>query len=404
MNKRRLKIIGIIVFCICFVMLFFLKMKSAELIIDDLDFRENAGDSIWKNISYSFHYGNGRLLGNTLSAVYANHRLFYAISGAGMLLLLVLLPVYIFDISYVYIPVIGTLLILCNECFWGELYLWSSALANYIPPIIITELCIIMFEHLNERKNISYFSLILLVILSFMGQLYVEHMTVITITLAVALCICGDKITIRYIYRICYLISTVFGGIIMMIIPKVFSHNDSQQNYRAVIMSDMDSNIDEMILSIYEKLSIVLVFTLIMAFIIIFKRERKCVHSHVTKSGFVKKIATYALVFMFIGFLIREGCVRVLLLLVYLGIVVISTESIKYVDDKKFRVAMYTLTALANVVLVCSLPVALPGARLIYISYYCFVIESVLYLQYISEHVKKGVVGRENGYKRKEIF
>lgn len=90
-------------------------------------------------------------------------------------------------------------------------------------------------------------------------------------------------------------------------------------------------------------------------------------HSHVTKSGFVKKIATYALVLMFIGFLIREGCVRVLLLLVYLGIVVISTESIKYVDDKKFRVAMYTLTALANVVLVCSLPVALPGARLIYI-------------------------------------
>lgn len=50
MNKRRLKIIGIIVFCICFVMLFFLKMKSAELIIDDLDFHENAGDSIWKNI------------------------------------------------------------------------------------------------------------------------------------------------------------------------------------------------------------------------------------------------------------------------------------------------------------------------------------------------------------------
>ena len=148
--------------------------------------------------------------------------------------------------------------------------MWSSALANYIPTKIITELCIIMFEHLNERKNISYFSLILLVILSFMGQLYVEHMTVITITLAVALCICGDKITIRYIYRICYLISTVFGGIIMMIIPKVFSHNDSQQNYRAVIMSDMDSNIDEMILSIYEKLSIVLVFTLIMAFIIIF--------------------------------------------------------------------------------------------------------------------------------------
>lgn len=90
-------------------------------------------------------------------------------------------------------------------------------------------------------------------------------------------------------------------------------------------------------------------------------------HSYVTKSGFVKKIATYALVLMFIGFLIREGCVRVLLLLVYLGIVVISTESIKYVDDKKFRVAMYTLTALANVVLVCSLPVALPGARLIYI-------------------------------------
>ena len=400
MNVRKYKNIGMILFCLCFLMVFYFKLKSAELIIDDLDFLKKGGDDLRRITSFSFHYGNGRLLGNILGALYAKHRMLYSISGAGMMLSIIILPIYIFDISPRYIPVIGMFLILCNECFWSELYLWSSAFANYIPPIITLELCIIIFKLLSEKKCEFYIGIILLILLGFTGQLYVEHMTVIAIISSVAICVWGYKTKIFKIYRIVYLISTVLGGMFMVSIPRVFSHNDVQKNYRTVIMSDMNSNMDEMILNIYEKLFIIILCILVMSLIMfcIYSRNKdRIVRS---KTGILKKIIIYTIIIIALGVLLACGYTRTLLMVVYFVIIVVSCVSIIHVDDRGRRLSMYILFGLANVVLLCSLPVALPGARLIYISYYCMVILFVMYLQYIVENITV----KKNGFTNEKKF
>ena len=125
-----------------------------------------------------------------------------------------------------------------------------------------------------------------------------------------------------------------------------------------------------------------------------------CIYSrnkdHIVRSKTVilKKIIIYTIIIIAIGVLLACGYTRTLLMVVYFVIIVVSYVSIIHVDDRVRRLSMYILFGLSNVVLLCSLPVALPGSRLIYISYYCMVILFVMYLQYIVENI----TAKKNGF------
>ena len=119
-----------------------------------------------------------------------------------------------------------------------------------------------------------------------------------------------------------------------------------------------------------------------------------------SKTVILKKIIIYTIIIIAIGVLLACGYTRTLLMIVYFVIIVVSFVSIIHVDDRVRRLSMYILFGLANVVLLCSLPVALPGARLIYISYYCMVILFVMYLQYIVENITV----KKNGFTNEKKF
>ena len=121
----------IILFCLTCFCYFYIKMKSATLIRDDLNFRNNVSNNIRDIVLYSLHYGNGRLLGNILGALYAYNRILYAISGAGMMILLIILPMYIWNLKNNIFLCWGYFCY-CVTRIFGQRYICSQVLLQII--------------------------------------------------------------------------------------------------------------------------------------------------------------------------------------------------------------------------------------------------------------------------------
>ena len=58
----------------------------------------------------------------------------------------------------------------------------------------------------------------------------------------------------KIIYSLPYLISCLCGGIVMIVIPKVFAYNDEVKSYRVGMLNDLKGNLYELVSNIYVRL------------------------------------------------------------------------------------------------------------------------------------------------------
>lgn len=366
--------IMIILFCLTCFCYFYIKMKSATLIRDDLNFRYNVSNNIRDIVMYSLHYGNGRLLGNILGVLYAHNRILYAISGAGMMILLIILPMYIWNLKKQYIFVLGLFLLLCDKDFWSEVYLWSSAFANYIPPIICIEFCILFIKisKKKDRKVLVWF----IVPFALMGQLFVEHMTVLSLLISIIICIFMKETKI--IYSLPYLISCLCGGIVMIVIPKVFAYNDEVKSYRVGMLNDLKGNLYELVSNIYVRLWPVIVCFLILSLFVVYRYVKKINLSKNVLGIIILILAICAL-------LIILKKIQIVMLIFYFFILITCICCVLLTEK---CINVITMLVISNIMLLLSFPISQPGARIVFISYYCLVISFAVYLENVINLVK----------------
>ena len=201
---------------------------------DDLVFATVNGDSAADYLKFILEYGNGRFLGN-LSAVILN--VYPAVA--------VLIKAFVLASCCILLPdILGSdslwehlwvlfLFICMDPTLFGETFVWNSGFGNYIPPIWMTMIIVCLLKRYAQRssreKNLVCAAIGLL---GFCSQLYVEHTS--GINLLLASCAVVGCVALRREERkpcVLWLISTVVGLGVMLLLPKIFyvpgNHADS---------------------------------------------------------------------------------------------------------------------------------------------------------------------------------
>lgn len=204
---------------------------NSPLTIDDLYYKAFAMKNIKTIFNFALGYGNGRLLGNMLIHFIIQSSIFRVIFQTFFVMLLCYIickatHVYLNKIFYFGIA----LYLFVSPLIFREVYLWSSAFANYIPGII----CMFAAWHIVKNKDGLVWNFILLLV-SVLGQLFVEHTSLINTVLAFVMLIYfikensnKQKINKAFIW----FIGTAVGMSIMFMIPKLFYVKNEWENYQ----------------------------------------------------------------------------------------------------------------------------------------------------------------------------
>lgn len=204
---------------------------NSPLTADDLYDKAFGLRSVKDIFHFAITYTNGRLLGNMLIHFILKSLVFRAVFQTIVLLALYLLTYKTANSKaessfYVCIALFLTI----SPAIFREDYLWSSAFANYVPGIIAM---FISFYCVKKKGGII--SNIVLFAVSIMGQLFVEHTSLINIMFAFcALCyfIKTKAERSKIISSLVWLGGTVIGMGIMVILPKLFYVADEWENYQ----------------------------------------------------------------------------------------------------------------------------------------------------------------------------
>ena len=222
--RKRTAIITSVYYSLLFIFLGFICVNT-PLISDDFEFADLALTNPRDLISYVLYYGNGRLMGNLTGIFLINYPilcgLIKAVTFCGIIWLLPRV-ITVSSKNRVFLAAFVPLLVLgVNPDIAGQVLTWTSGWANFIPPILIGLLCLYVIQ---SRNRFSFKAAALIVVLGFLGQLYVEHATAIQILSALCLLVYyhkrGHKIQARY--TLYWLVAGLCGAALMFAIPKVF--------------------------------------------------------------------------------------------------------------------------------------------------------------------------------------
>jgi len=193
---------------------------------DDLEFAYLGFSTIGEYIRFALYYGNGRFLGNLCAIAMANSKL-----------LCILLKAFVLASAVVLAPVVLGLKDRCSALLsfllitgmappvLGEAVIWTSGFGNYVPPIWLSLLIILMIRH--HQSATSPVKLLIWLAVPMLGtasQLFIEHSSGVNGLLAFSF-------LVYYLHRkekakaaLCglWLLSTAVGLGLMFLIPKIF--------------------------------------------------------------------------------------------------------------------------------------------------------------------------------------
>lgn len=210
-------------------------MSLSPLVVDDFLFQSLNLKGFKNNLNYALGYGNGRLLGNLGVLYFMKYPLLKVIiKSVAIIGVINLIRKVLFcenrdcDIQLSCLSFLLTIGVAPQ--IFAEVFTWTSGFSNYVPPIICMLLCLIIIKKENKPSKYEFF---LIFVLGIVGQLYVEHSTIINVVMAVV-CLfhsvrhCRDKISLNIVW-VC---GTIIGMIIMFLIPKLFCVFNEFEGYQ----------------------------------------------------------------------------------------------------------------------------------------------------------------------------
>lgn len=204
-----------VIFCIEFILFINLAMLFVPT-NDDLRFAfYSQYNSFAEFIHQTLYYGNGRLLGNGLIIFFSKHPNFFYPLEAILIFVLASETEKLTELKNSKLLVAGFLLLQPILGF-RECIAWMSAFINYYIPIflLVSALVIIKYHYANKNKAF----LVLLFIIGFSQQLFIEHNTIINLLISgLILFVCLiKKHRNAYTDSFVFFISNIIGTIVML--------------------------------------------------------------------------------------------------------------------------------------------------------------------------------------------
>lgn len=276
-NKKFLSYrISTVLVYVVFALLFFIIMLLSPHTVDDIYYDYLNFNSIKDIFSFSVGYGNGRVLGNSLGIVLSKSAVLAAFIRTLCLILLsffisrivISVKMGIVDktngkdervILLVHLFIIVSLLLISPVMF-GENYAWISGFANYLPPVV----CMVINTYLvikyikAEKNSVKLFIILLIAVISFLGQFFSENSSVYNIVLPIFICIIlfvfnKDKMKKTLPSLLVWVGAAVLGLAIMLYIR---THMDSGvmdvKGYASIHIFDIEDMVDTILSNIYD--------------------------------------------------------------------------------------------------------------------------------------------------------
>lgn len=283
--------------CFLFYMLFFLLfslvMYFCPHTVDDAYYDYLNLSNPYKMLHFAAGYGNGRVLGNLLAVILCKSQLLSAVVRGGTVSTLIYFVVRLIDDSKKHAEIlmasVALLIVGMGGLIFGEVFAWLSAFSNYIPPILLTLVCLCLIKErpdVSSIKDINSRSLLTVTELLLFGgcaQLFTENSTLNAVVLSVVILLyCLVKEKGKILYSFAYMCSAGVGTLVMLFARKFIHDKDgiySTVDYSSKIasISDMLSNMND----VYGKFVVwlprffLLYLMLSIAFLIIIHKNKK---------------------------------------------------------------------------------------------------------------------------------
>ena len=250
---------AIFVFFCCFVMFAavgaFYSPASDDFYF--MTFKDASFSTIFHNALY---YGNGRLLGN-LGAILICNSVFLNVIAKGIVLsgIAVLLPLLL-NVQTGFGYILSALLFAgVSPSVFAQVYSWTSGFQNYVPPIFLLIVCLLLIKYYPKNKVLSAVSYFGVAVLGFCSQLYVEHNTVINIIIAaVTVFLCFFVSKKGRAKSVVWFVFTACGAAVMFMIPKLFKDSTTfmKDDYRKVEIVNADSFVNNCVNNLWYGLNL----------------------------------------------------------------------------------------------------------------------------------------------------
>jgi len=169
--------------CIVFLLMCLFFVPTSDDLFFAYDFLY---DGLRGLIHQVFYYGNGRLISNLISMFFAKHIMFFYPLEALLIIVFSIIIEKLIGLKNLRIFVLSSIVLIPLWQF-KELFSWMCAFVNYFIPIILFAFLLLILKKDLCTKHKSFF--ILLFLLGFSEQLFVEHNTIINLLFSAALLI-----------------------------------------------------------------------------------------------------------------------------------------------------------------------------------------------------------------------
>lgn len=219
-----------------FIVLLFVVMFAAlavilhfnPILVDDYEFLSYNRQSFTEAIDYALNYGNGRFLGNLGAILLAPHTVIAALFKAFTVSLLCILLPMIFNATEKSVYLLSCLLVLTvPEKMFAQVHAWNCGNVNYILPIILTILCLLLIKAKDAGRFAFVMKCFGIFVFGFCSQLFMEHNTLVNFLIAVSLF--GYLLIKRKQYTNAKCLLSFFwaaaaslGAAVMLLIPMFF--------------------------------------------------------------------------------------------------------------------------------------------------------------------------------------
>ncbi len=225
-------------------------MLCSPMFTDDYDFASLRFRSFSEVLHYCLHYGNGRLIGNVGAALFAaSVPLRTAVRALMLAGLVVLLPLTVQAKRRTSWLISFLLVFGVAPTMFGEVYSWASGFQNYVPPVFLLVLCLLLWQDAERGRCPLWLRSAAMLLLALAAQLYVELDSIVLCLAALtALILSRKQSKPRRVLAALWLAGALAGGGIMLAIPRLFEREYQLiAFYRHVYLS----SVSEMLSSVW---------------------------------------------------------------------------------------------------------------------------------------------------------
>ena len=222
-NNHRKKTEDLAIYAVLFLCVFGI-LHHIPLSVDDRGFQNTSFATFKDALDYLIRFGNGRFLGNGGIIFLMHHLLIGDIVRAAVIAgVAVLLPKVLRLNSTEYSLLTLFLLLSISPGIFGQTYSWMSGFQNYVPPVFLFLVSIILVQYENDREK--SFVIVRYATILFIGiimQFYIEHSSCLNLLAAIAMTIWSfRKQKQAFIGSLMLLIGT-FIGLFLMFFATIF--------------------------------------------------------------------------------------------------------------------------------------------------------------------------------------